>query len=129
MHPVPFKNALEPALSLPPLSSATLDQKVKILLNFFKATESRLEEGSDNSSKLTNAAFIQALLGAFGEICLATNERHGDYKEDSFSDVLQPLSTFNWDNHAGTNKKAVSELTNAIVAAIRGPKRISDDML
>jgi DNA sulfur modification protein DndB len=112
---VPFKSAIDPLLDQKPLHELDFDGKVKLLINFLKAVEGLLITSLKSSDKLSNAAFFQAIFGAFKMFALLTNERHHNYDEKSFRDVLTPLESINWELHSGTNRKAITAFTKHIV--------------
>ncbi len=111
---VPFKSAIEPLLDQKPLQNLDFESKLKLLINFLKAVEGLLVKSLNSSEKLTNAAFFQAIFGAFRTIALVTHERHNNYEEESFKQVLAPLENIKWDLHSGTNRMAISAFTKHI---------------
>lgn len=108
---VPFQNALGPLIEKAPLYSLTFDEKVEILLNFLGAMEDVLIEEHGKATKLTNAAFFQALMMVFEDACNITLLKHGNYKKESFKDVLAATSEINLEDYSGTNKQAIKELS------------------
>ena len=111
---VPFKTAVEPLLDQKPLQGLDFENKIKLLINFLKAVEGILIKSLKSSDKLTNAAFFQAVFGAFKIVALITHERHGNYDEKSFKEVLAPLENIKWEMHSGTNNMAISAFTKHI---------------
>lgn len=110
---VAFQNALKPLIEKAPLYSLTFDQKIELLINFLSSVENILLEEYGSASKLTNAAFFQALMMVFEDACSNTLQKHGNYKKDSFLDVLSNISEINLEVY-GTNKKAIKDLSIAI---------------
>jgi len=111
---VPFKAAIEPLLDQKPLNEMDFESKVNLLINFLKGVEDVLIKSIGSSDKLTNAAFFQALFGAFKPIAMLTQERSHDYKDDSFGRTLKPLANIEWDKHNGTNRQSIQSLTRHI---------------
>jgi DGQHR domain-containing protein len=112
---VPFKSAIEPLLDQKPLQDLDFEGKMKLLIAFLKAVEGMLIKTLKSSDKMTNAAFFQAIFGAFKMLALVTHERHHNYDEKSFKDVLAPLDNIKWDLHSGTNRMAISAFTKHII--------------
>jgi DGQHR domain-containing protein len=125
---VPFKAALDPLLSKPPLSKADFEQKVQILINFLSALEELLV-ALEQQDKLWNAAFFTAVFGAFRDIAAAAFQRFSNYKIASFAEVIHPLRNIDWAIHSGTNKKAIATLSQHITDLVADQDTISNAML
>jgi len=125
---VPFKNALDPILELSPLNNINQEQRVKLIINYLTSIENILLRVFGNSHKISNTAFFLAIMGAFIDACNLTMTRHGNYKVDSFEEVLQPLGEIDFEYHKGTNQQAIKELTTAIKHAISINHKISEDI-
>ncbi|MBE0470999.1 MAG: DGQHR domain-containing protein [Methyloprofundus sp.] len=108
---VPFQNALMPLIEKAPLYSLKPQQKIELLINFLSSVEDILIEEYGNASKLTNAAFFQALMMVFEDACSSALQKHGNYRKDSFLDVLKDISEISLEEHSGTNKKAIKDLS------------------
>jgi DGQHR domain-containing protein len=118
---VPFKTAIEPLLKLPAITPLTFNQKYRLFENFLNALYKNLElRGLEK--KLTNSAFFQAVFSAFPEILHLTKEQHGDYKIGSFAKTLEPLSEIDFEQHKGTNKKSINELSEHIRSVLKTEK-------
>lgn len=111
---VPFKAAIEPLLDQKPLLALDFEGKITLLINFLKATEELLIASKKDSKMLSNAAFFQAIFGAFKTIVMLTHIKHGNYSEKSFRQVLSPLTEIKWELHSGTNRKAITAFTKHI---------------
>ncbi len=125
---VAFQSAIKPILDKAPFKGFDVKQKKKVIINFLRAVESILQEIFDDSKKVSNAAFFQAVLGAFIDICQIAYTRSGGYKKENFEDVLSTLEKINWTNHAGTNKAAIKSLTEDIKHAITEKSKVSDEL-
>jgi DGQHR domain-containing protein len=126
---VPFKTAIDPVLDSPIMKRMDFNQQVQLLLNFLKATESVLISSMGDSKKLSNAAFFQALFGAFNGILQQVAERHQNYKEESFKNVLAALENIAWDRHSGTNRASIQALSKHILDLIAVGGKISNELL
>jgi DNA sulfur modification protein DndB len=115
---VPFKSAVEPLLDQKPLQDMEMKKKVQVLTNFLKAVENVLVSSLNSADKLSNAAFFQAIFGAFKMIALLTHERHGNYDVNSFRDVMKPLENIKWERYSGTNRQTITDFTKHIVDLI-----------
>lgn len=111
---VPFKNAIDSILETALFKKMSLEDKVKLLINFLLAIEDVLIESCGDSKKLTNAAFFQALFGAFGDICELVMMKFGNYQRESFLDITQSIGNIDWNQYKGTNKQIIKELTEEI---------------
>jgi DGQHR domain-containing protein len=126
---VPFKAAIDPLLDEPIMKRLDFDQKVQLLLNFLKAMESILVESMGDAKKLSNAAFFQALFIAFKGITQVVVERHQNYKEESFKDVLRPLENIDWSVHSGTNRASIQSLSKHILDLVSAGGKVSNELL
>lgn len=125
---VSFQSGIKPILNKSPFNTFTLDQKKKVLLNFFQALEEVLVQLFEDNKKIANGAFFQAIMASFIDICHVTNSNFGDYKRISFEDTLQALGKVNWDIHTGTNKSAIKNLADDIIAAVSEKMKIKDEL-
>jgi len=125
---VAFQNAMKPILSTTPFNSFSLAQKKKVLINFFMALETILNEIFENTKKISNAAFFQGILGAFNDICHVTYADSRSYKQDGFEETLKTIQNINWESHTGTNKASIKALTEDIRSAISNKNSISDEL-
>jgi len=125
---VSFQSGLKPILNRIPLNSFNIKQKKLVLLNFFSALEFILIDIFGDSKKLSNAAFFQAIMWAFPDICHTVRTKSGNYKQEYFQDVLEVLGGINWEENKGTNNHAIKQLTAAITDAVSGKNNIRDDM-
>lgn len=126
---VPFKRVMDPILHSPPVRSFPFDQKYKIVLNLLNATEHILTDAGQDKQRMVNAAFFQAMMGAFREISHATFARFGNYKMESFLAVLAPIGEIDWASHAGTNKPAIELLRQEIIERVDRDSPTSNDDL
>jgi len=126
---VPFKAAIEPILRIPMFREADHDKKTQLLMNFLNAVESVLVDSMGSTSKLTNAAFFQALFFGFEAMMNHTLRVHGDLKEDSFRQTVAPLANIDWDVHSGTNRAEIQKLSQHILSLVLAGDKLSDDIL
>ena len=125
---VPFKNAVQPLLTNNAHIKGLKEEKViQLFINFLSALGDVLVEGTDNTKKLSNAAFFQAVFYAFPGILQQVLMKHQNVRKEAFKDVLAPLAKIEWQKHSGTNKKAIQELTQHIVELLATGAKISDD--
>lgn len=125
---VSFQNGIKPILKKSPFNTFSLDQKKKVLINFFQALEDVLIQQFGDNKKISNSAFFQAIMTAFTDVCHVTNSNFGDYKRVSFGDTLQALTRINWDLHTGTNKSAIKNMEDEIIAAVATKTKIRDEL-
>ncbi|MHB8090534.1 MAG: DGQHR domain-containing protein [Syntrophales bacterium] len=125
---VPFKNALDPILELAPLNNFSQEQRVKLIINYLKAVENVLLKMYGKPEKLSNTAFFQAIMGSFIDACNLAMTQYGNYKSESFENVLEPISGIDFEYHKGTNQQAIKELTTAIRNVISINQTISEDI-
>lgn len=125
---VPFKNVLDPILELSPMNNISQEQRLKLLINFLTAVDNILIRTFGNSDKISNAAFFQAIMGAFIDACNLAMTRFNNYKVESFERVLEPIVNIEFEHHRGTNQQAIKQLSDAIKDAIAINHRISEDL-
>ncbi len=110
------------------MNTFNFDQKKIVLINFLSAMEDVLIEEFGNASKLTNAAFFQALMAAFVDASNISMYQFKNYKKPSFRTVLSAVSEINFDGYSGTNKKVISELSAVIKGKINTITSLPDDL-
>lgn len=125
---VPFKKAIDPVLKLPNVKLMTYDQKLNLLINFSSALEANLIANTGTNQKLTNSAFFQAVFASFDVIMDLVYKKCEDYKKSSFEEILEPLLVVEWDEHKGTNKEAIANLSSHITDLLTTSEHISDDL-
>ncbi|MBI2388606.1 MAG: DGQHR domain-containing protein [Deltaproteobacteria bacterium] len=125
---VPFKAAVEPRLNEMPLKSFKFESKVKLLIHFLRAVQRILVDSTNEDTKLSNAAFFQAMFAVFPDVVRRAHLVHGDMKEESIVKVIRPLRDIRWDVHGGTNKKAIAafagHLRDLLDAPIAGSEHL-----
>ena len=85
---VAFKSAIDPILELSTIRNFNFEQKIKFLINALNALQSTLLK-SDAPKDITNTALFQSFFMSFPEILRQIELKHGDFKEESFEDVLR----------------------------------------
>lgn len=125
---VPFQSSLKVILDKPPMNNITFEQKKSVLINFLAAAEDVLIDEYADASKLTNAAFFQALMGVFVDACNIAMYKHANYKKSSFRSVLTGLAEIDLELHSGTNKKAIGALSETMRVKISSMTKLSDDL-
>lgn len=110
---VPFKNAVQP-LFQSTLKNIPEEKIVQLLVSFLSAMEEILVQSQVSRTKLSNAAFFQALFYAFPGIFTQVKLQQKDFRKDSFKEVLKPLANIDWEKHSGTNKKEIEKLSQHI---------------
>jgi len=126
---VPFQRALTPLLQTPPLSTLSMENKFKLLVNLLQAIEKILADSLGDARKLTNTAFFEAFFGAFRDIEVLAHGTYGNYKPASFEAVLRPLENIDWARFSGTNQQNIRALTIHIQELVNRRAPISDSML
>lgn len=111
---VPFKNALDGVLASELMETLDYDQKKKVIKNFINATSDVLFEINGDNKKLFTSAFFQAIWKSFDEIAQKTSLYKKNYKQESFSEILQALKYAELDRYEGSNEKTINDLSKAI---------------
>lgn len=125
---VAFQKAVKPLLNKAPFNALSLVHKKKILVNFLGALENIVFEIFGDNKKVSNAAFFQAFMLGFLDICHVAKNNFGGYKKSHFESALEPISSINWDIHTGTNQSAIKELSTEIVSVVSRKININDDI-
>jgi DGQHR domain-containing protein len=125
---VSFNTSVRPVLDLPAIKRMSFEQKAQILINFLSAVESLLIEVRGDSKKLSNAAFFQSVFDAFPFIIQLVIEKHGNYKIESFSDIIEPMKEIDLDAYSGTNKESISSLSNIIKDLLTRSESVSNEL-
>jgi DGQHR domain-containing protein len=125
---VPFQSGIGAVWDNPPMNTFNYEQKKTVLINFLSAMEDVLIDEYGNASKLTNAAFFQALMAAFIDASNIAMYKHQNYKKGSFKSVLSSVAEINFEDYSGTNKKVINELAGVIKGKINEISTLPDDL-
>jgi DNA sulfur modification protein DndB len=128
LSPVSFKDAIDPLLETALFKKMSVEDKTKMLINFLSAIENVLIENEGNSKRLTTSVFFKALFGAFSDICELVMMKFGNYQQDSFLDILEPIGGIDWERYKGTNKQVIQELTEEIRTQVVARAEIPDGL-
>ena len=118
IRPNHFQSGIGVVWDSSPMNTFSYEQKKTVLINFLSAMEDVLIEEYGNASKLTNAAFFQALMAAFIDASNISMYKHKNYKRGSFKSVLSSVAEINFEDYSGTNKKVINELAGVIKGKI-----------
>jgi DNA sulfur modification protein DndB len=109
-----FRGAIDSVLETALFKQMSFDDKLKLLINFLSAIEDVLIESDGNSNRLTHSAFFQAIFSAFLDITEFVMMKFGNYQQDSFFDIVQPIGNIDWEPYKSTNQQVIRELTEEI---------------
>ena len=80
------------------------------LLNYLNAFNSILIKIEDNSKRIVNSAFFQAIFRIFEEVCEYTMAYFKNYKQESFEEVISGISNIDFEKYQGSNQQAINSL-------------------
>ena len=109
---VPFQTALDPILQVHPLSNLSYDDKKRLLSNYISAVQGMLEDIMQDDSKLTTAAFFQAIFSIFELVCGLAMMHSKCYSALALKQVLEGIKTFNFELHSGSNRDAIKKMSD-----------------
>lgn len=106
---VPFEIAINKTLELPRLSPLPYDQKKQLIKNYLLGVAYNLNEINE-SSKLTQSSFFQAIFRAFTPFCEQALIIGHNYKKETFEKVFHCIQKIDFRYHTGTNEESISRL-------------------
>jgi len=110
---VPFKAALDRILEKDPLKKLTFDKKKKLLMNFLGGVQENLIE-IDQSKRLYQSAFFQAIFRVFEKSCEIALMYHRNYSQEAFASIFSFIQDLNFESYSGSNDEAVNNLAKEI---------------
>ncbi|TCB66778.1 DGQHR domain-containing protein [Acinetobacter sp. ANC 4216] len=118
---VPFEKAISPLLSNSDSYLSmfkTLDEKYILLNNYLKAFSSVLEEIHNNDNLVSQAAFFESMFKVFDKVCSVSHINLKNLKEESLYQVISCIKSLDFEKHTGSNKQAISNLSNEMITLI-----------
>jgi DNA sulfur modification protein DndB len=115
---VSFQKSLDPILDWSVMRNLTMDKKYQLLFNFLKAFENILIEIEGSSKRLSTATFFQAIFKNFTLVCDYSLVNDGNYKTETFLNVIEPLARLDFSKFAGSNIKTINNLADEIRSLI-----------
>lgn len=110
---VPFKAALDKIIDKDPLKKFDYEKKKRLLNNYLSGIADNLDE-VDQSKRLYQSAFFQAIFRVFEKACEISLMYHRNYSEKAFSELFKFLQDLNFETHSGSNEEAISNLAKEI---------------
>lgn len=110
---VPFKAALDRILDKDPLKKFSYEKKKKLLNNYLSGIFENLEE-VEQSKRLYQSAFFQAIFRVFEKACEISLMYHRNYSEKAFSEIFKFMQDLNFETHSGSNEEAINNLAKEI---------------
>lgn len=124
---VSFENAIDPIIDLPIFKNLKMEQKAKLLINFLTAFQTILIDIEGSSKRLSTATFFQAIFKNFSFICDFTMINHGNYKVDSFEEVIGGINRIDFSKFSGSNTKTISSLAEEMKSLIEINQKMNDN--
>jgi DGQHR domain-containing protein len=123
---VTFNRALSNALESPLLSSASEEERYKLVLNYISAFDAEMSD----KTMLTRSAFFEAIFAVFDELVRDTISRDNDAKKTSIQKTIRPLAKLDYAAAVGSRTKLTTKaITSLFQATMRKSVRLSGDML
>ena len=88
--------------------------KYKGIRNYLQACSLILISSQAQRQKLNNSIIFKAFMTLFPEILERCYKRHENFKEESFVDVLKPVSSLDFDEYTGTNNVTLNRILTDI---------------
>lgn len=110
---VPFKAALDRVLEKDPLKKLDFTKKKKLLTNFLNGVQENLIE-VDQSKRLYQSAFFQAIFRVFEKSCEIALMYHRNYSQEAFGSIFKFIQDLNFESYSGSNDEAVNNLAKEI---------------
>lgn len=100
------------------------DQDNSIILkgirNYLEAVNKVFEDSKSENAKLTIANMFKAVFEIFNDVVDKSFKDYGDLKINSLINVLEPISSLQYDSYTGTNKATLSKIVLDMKSALNG---------
>jgi DNA sulfur modification protein DndB len=129
---VPFQEAIDPLLNGNILKQFNYEGKKTLIVNYLLAVESTLKRMEGNSNRITNSIFFQAIFKIFDEVCSLSLTHYKNYKEESFTEILDAITRLDFTRHTGSNnqvKNAMIKEMKDLLAIKSNTLGVPDDLL
>ena len=118
-----FYGATSAIFTSGPLATESDDIIYKAVYNYISAIHRTLEKSKNQSAKLYKSIYFKASFSLFHEVAEATLKEHSNMKEESFLEILEPVSTLSFDHYTGTNNSTITKLSNDMRTAMHQSRR------
>lgn len=129
---VPFQEAIDPLLDGKVLRSYNYEDKKMLIMNYLLAVDVVLKKMGEDSNRMTNSIFFQAIFKIFEDVCLMSLTYFKNYKESSFIEILDGITTLNFERYPGSNNQVKNDMIKEMKTLLEIKTRIlgvPDDLL
>jgi len=128
---VPFQTAFDRLLDKDPLKKFDYEKKKKLINNYLLGIFDNLQE-VEQSKRLYQSAFFQAIFRVFEKACEIALMYHRNYSITAFTEIFKFLQDLNFETHSGSNEESINSLTKEISLMLEislTTSQVSDDLL
>lgn len=100
----------------------------KVLSNYFEAIDKVFKSTGNKNARLNKSVLFKSVMDIFNDICEKCYNTSGNFKVESFTEILSPLSDLNFDSYTGTNKAAQKSIVTEMKTLLRDTMTINEDM-
>jgi DGQHR domain-containing protein len=122
---VTFNKAMMPVIRANVWSNTSRKSQYQLLINYLRAIDKVVED----KNILSRAAFFESVCEVFDDVVQTSIAKNNNAKEDSLSDVLEPLSSIDFAHIAERSRPTKATYTEAIKNALKKSVSISDSMV
>jgi len=124
---VTFNRAVSAALVSGVLLDADMDNRYRLIVNYLKAFESELPDGS--KGLLVRSAYFEAIFDVLDEVVRNSLNLHGNAKQESIQDVVRPLAQLTLSGGSTRVLPTKKRIVSLMQTALRRNVALSGDML
>lgn len=115
-----FNEATKNMLTVGYFSDQDNDIILKGIRNYLEAINKVFEDSKSENAKLTVANMFKAVFEIFNDVIDKSFKDYGDLKISSLINVLEPISSLQYDTYTGTNKATLSKIVLDMKSVLNG---------
>ncbi len=100
----------------------------KSLTNYLMAVEKAFILSNDKEARLNKTINFNAIMNIYITVVDRCIAEYNNLKVDSFSEILQAISTISYSTYKGTNKQTLAALTKELKSKIEKKVKITEEM-
>lgn len=100
----------------------------KALKNYFEAVDAVFKQTNNKNARLNKSVLFKAVMDMFNDIATKCCSLNGNFKVESFIEVLEPLKDLDFDSYTGTNKATQKSIVSDMKSLLKDNIVFNEDM-
>jgi DNA sulfur modification protein DndB len=123
-----FNEATKVIFQNGPLSEQSIDIMHKALKNYLSAAEYVFKLSKSPNARLNKTVLFKALCEIFNEVANRCIQEKGNLKTESLIEIMEPISTINFDAYTGSNKATLQRIVADMRYELNKYASVSEEM-